>query len=81
MNAKTIEHFHDSIISLYKEMIQEALLESEIEARSHLDTANLEKKVNEIISSAGVDGLERSEIKTLVDDAITEWMLHHKIAV
>lgn len=81
MNAKTTEHFHDSIISLYKEMIQEALLESEIHARSHLDTANLEKKITEIISSAGVDGLAYSEIKTMVDEAINEWMLHHKIAV
>lgn len=81
MNARTIEHFHDSIVSLYKEMIQEALLESEIDARSHLDTTFLEKKVTEIISSAGVDGLTYQEIRTLVDDAIQEWVSHHKVAV
>jgi hypothetical protein len=80
MTAKPSEYFHQSIVSLYKEMIQEALLESEVEGRTRLDESKLHDKLEEIEVHSKVDGLSHKEIKFLIDEAVTDWDERHKVS-
>ncbi|GEM_PF-4521637 len=79
MNAKTTDYFHQSLISLYKEMIQEVILECELEARSRLDEPVLKRKFKNIISSAELEGLTTVEISYLIDEAMNEWEAKHRV--
>ena len=69
MNRNT-EHFHDTLIAQYRDLIHEAILESETEHKTRMDLGKLNSKLQVIMKAAQYDGLDDSTISTLIDEAI-----------
>ncbi len=78
MGIKSSEQFHVSLIAQYKEMIHEALLESD--HKLEFDHFVFESKLTDIIKYATADGLTKTEIMNLVEEAKNEIPSHAKAA-
>ena len=70
MNAKNLETFQCSLITQYKDLIQEAILESETDHKTRLDIAKLNAKLKVILKAAHYDGIEEEVISQLIDEAL-----------
>jgi hypothetical protein len=75
MNTK--DSFHDTLISQYRELIKEAILESEVEHKTNLDLNILTHSFQLIKQEAILDGISENEVHELV----TEAMRFHKISL
>lgn len=78
MITKLNEQFHDSLIAQYKELIHEALIESD--HLDFLDEVLFNKKFNVILVSAKYDGLTSEDIMFLTEQAKREILDHRKAA-
>lgn len=78
MGIKSSEMFHASLVAQYKEMIHEALLESD--HKLEFDHFAFEAKLTDIIKYATADGLTKTEIMMLVDEAKNEIPSHARAA-
>lgn len=67
---KNYEQFHESLVAQYRDLIQEALLESEEEHKTKINIGTLNSKLKMIYSAAKYDGLDESTIDQLVNEVI-----------
>jgi hypothetical protein len=71
MNAKNLESFKEALICQYRDLIKEAILESEEDHKSRLNIGTLNNKLNMICKAAKYDGLGEQTINQLIDEATT----------
>jgi len=64
------EQFHESLIGQYRDLIHEAVLESESDHRIRLDIGKLNSKLQVILKAAAYDGLPDDVVNQLIDEAI-----------
>ena len=70
MRLVASEQFHESLIGQYRDLIHEAILESESDHRTRLDIGKLNSKLQVILKAAAFDGLPERVVNQLIDDAI-----------
>lgn len=70
MSARSLEHFHESLIGQYRDLIQEAIFESETDHKTRVDIGKLNAKLRIICKAAQYDGLNEDTILQLIDEAI-----------
>jgi hypothetical protein len=70
LNARNSENFHDALVAQYRDLIHEAILESETEHKTRMDIGKLNSKLQVIFKAAQYDGLNESIISQLIDEAI-----------
>ncbi len=70
MNERNSENFHDALVAQYRDLIHEAILESETEHKTRLDIGRLNSKLQVIFKAAQYDGLNDSIINQLIDEAM-----------
>lgn len=71
MNVRNQENFKEAIISQYRDLIHEAILESETDWKTRLDLGLLNSKLKVIMKAAAYDGLDEATISHLIDQAMT----------
>ena len=71
MNQKCKDDFKESLLGQYRELIQEAILESESDMKTRLDIGRLNSKLTVITKSARYDGLNDETIDQLINEAMT----------
>lgn len=70
MSVRNSETFHNALVAQYRELIHEAVLESESEHRTQMDIGKLNSKLQVIFKAADYDGLNETIISELIDQAI-----------
>lgn len=70
MNAKNLEKFHESLVAQYRDLIQEALLESEENHKTTVNLGTLNQKLRMIYNSAKYDGLDEEVIDQLINEVL-----------
>lgn len=70
MNVRNSENFHEALIAQYRDLIHEAILESETEHKTRMDIGKLNSKLQVILKAAQYDGLNESTINELIDQAM-----------
>lgn len=70
MNVRNSENFHEALLSQYRELIHEAILESETEHKTRMDLGKLNSKLQVIYKAAHYDGLNDTVINQLIDEAM-----------
>jgi hypothetical protein len=70
LNARNSENFHDALVAQYRDLIHEAIIESETEHKTKLDIGKLNAKLRVIYKAAYYDGLSEETISNLIDEAI-----------
>lgn len=76
MNAQNLENFKDALIAQYRDLIHEAILESEAEHKTRMDIGKLNAKLKVIMKAAQYDGLNEAIISDLIDHAIPATTAH-----
>jgi hypothetical protein len=71
LNVRNLENFHEALISQYRDLIHEAILESETDWKTRLDLGKLNSKLKIIMKAAAYDGLNEATINHLIDQAMT----------
>ena len=64
------ENFKDALVSQYRDLIQEAIFESETDHKTRIDIGKLNAKLKVICKAAQYDGLPERTINELIDNAI-----------
>ena len=72
MNLRNGEMFQDSLICQYRDLIHEAVLESEIEQKTRMDLGKLTSKLRVICKAAQYDGLTDEVITRLIDENVPQ---------
>lgn len=70
MNLKNVENFKEVLVCQYRDLIHEAILESETDHKTRMDIGKLNAKLNNITKAAQYDGLSDEEIYRLIDEVI-----------
>lgn len=70
MNVKNLETFHESLIAQYRDLIHEALLESEEVHKTRVNLGVLNSKLKMIYNAAKYDGLDEAIIDDLVSQVV-----------
>ena len=70
MNLRNAENFHEALICQYRDLIHEAILESETDHKTRMDLGKLNAKLRVICKAAQYDGLTDDVISRLIDEAI-----------
>ncbi len=70
MSTKNEEQFQDVLVSQYRDLIQEAILESETDHKTSMNIGKLNSKLKVIYKAAEYDGLP----ERIVDQLINEMM-------
>ncbi len=70
MNVRNLETFQEALICQYRDLIHEAILESETDHKTRMDLGKLNSKLRVITKAAQYDGLSDSVISQLIDEAI-----------
>ncbi len=70
MNVRNLENFQDALLCQYRDLIHEAILESETDHKTRLDLGRLNAKLRVICKAAQYDGLSETVITQMIDDAI-----------
>lgn len=71
-NKDNRENFNDALICQYRDLIREAIIESEHEHKTRVDIGSLHMKLRVIFKAALYDGLSEPTIHQLIDEAIPE---------
>ena len=71
MNVRKQENFQEALICQYRDLIHEAILESETDWKTRLDLGRLNSKLKVIMKAAAYDGLDETTISHLIDQAMT----------
>lgn len=77
LSVRNTETFHNALVAQYRELIQEAVLESETEHKTQMDIGKLNSKLQVIYKAANYDGINETVINELIEQAIPE---HRSIA-
>jgi hypothetical protein len=70
LNVRNCENFHDALIAQYRDLIHEAIIESETEHKTRMDLGKLNSKLRLIFKAAKYDGLDEAIISELIDQAM-----------
>lgn len=70
MNVKNLETFQESLVAQYRDLIREALWESEEEHKTRVNLGVLNTKLKMIYTAAKYDGLDESTIDDLVSEVL-----------
>lgn len=70
MNTKNLESFREALIGQYRDLIREAILESETDHKTQLNLGKLNAKLRVICKAADYDGLPESVLHQLIDEAM-----------
>lgn len=70
MNVRNLETFQEALICQYRDLIHEAILESETDHKTRMDLGKLNAKLRVICKAAQYDGLTDDIIHSLIDEAI-----------
>jgi hypothetical protein len=70
--SKMNENFQDILVCQYRDLIHEAILESETEHKTRMDIGRLNQKLQVICKAAHYDGLSDEVINELIDAAIPQ---------
>ena len=70
MNVRNIEGFQDALVGQYRDLIHEAILESETDHKTRMDLGKLNAKLRVICKAAQYDGLSEDIVSQLIDEAI-----------
>jgi hypothetical protein len=66
------EDFKDVLICQYRDLIHEAIVESETEHKTRMDIGKLNQKLQVICKAAQYDGLDEDVMNELIDSAIPQ---------
>ncbi len=69
------ENFQEVLVCQYRDLIHEAILESETEHKTRLNIGKLNSKLQVICKAAQYDGLDENLISELIDTAIPQTSL------
>lgn len=72
--------FQEKLITQYRDLIHEAVLESESEHRTVLNLGRLNAKLKVILKAAQYDGLPETVINTLIDEAVPSTQTYSRAA-
>ncbi len=67
---RNLETFQEALICQYRDLIHEAILESETDHKTRMDLGKLNSKLRVITKAAQYDGLSDAVISQLIDEAI-----------
>lgn len=70
LNVYRAEHFEETLVCQYRDLIHEAILESETEHKTRMDLGKLNAKLKVIYKAAAYDGIDESVINQLIEEAI-----------
>lgn len=70
LNVRNIEGFQDALVGQYRDLIHEAILESETDHKTRMDLGKLNAKLRVICKAAQYDGLSEDIVSQLIDEAI-----------
>jgi hypothetical protein len=70
VNLRNKEEFQDALICQYRDLIHEALLESETDHKTGVDLSKLNSKLRVICKAAEYDGLNKIIINQLIDEVM-----------
>jgi hypothetical protein len=70
LNGVKSEMFHEALICQYRDLIQEAIIESETDHKTRLDLGRLNSKLQVIYKAAHYDGISENVINNLIDEAL-----------
>lgn len=70
MKAIASQQFQESLVNQYRELIQQAIQESETEHRTQLNIGMLNAKLKIIVKAASYDGLPGDLVDQLIDQAL-----------
>lgn len=70
MNVRNIEGFQEALVGQYRDLIHEAILESETDHKTRMDLGKLNAKLRVICKAAQYDGLSEDIVSQLIDEAI-----------
>ncbi len=72
MNVRNLETFQEALVCQYRDLIHEAILESETDHKTRMDLGKLNSKLQVIFKAAQYDGLNEEIISQLIDEAIPQ---------
>ncbi len=72
--------FQEKLVTQYRDLIHEAVLESESEHRTVLNLGRLNAKLKVILKAAQYDGLPENVINTLIDEAVPTTQTYSRAA-
>lgn len=70
MKLVKAEGYQDSLINVYRDLIQEAIVESETEHKTRIDLGRLNSRLAIIQKAAKCDGLSDDDIDELINTAV-----------
>jgi hypothetical protein len=70
LNVRNLENFQEALIYQYRDLIHEAILESETDHKSRMDLGKLNAKLQVICKAAQYDGLSQVVLDQLIDEAV-----------
>lgn len=70
MNVKNVENFQEALVCQYRDLIHEAILESETDHKTRLNIGKLNAKLKVICKAADYDGLPEKIVNQLIEEAL-----------
>jgi len=70
VKAIASQQFQESLVNQYREMIHQAIQESETDHKTRLNIGKLNAKLNIIVKAAAYDGLPGDLVDHLIDQAL-----------
>lgn len=80
MKREISMEFQEKLVTQYRDLIHEAVLESESEHRTVLNLGRLNSKLKVILKAAQYDGLPENIINTLIDEAVPSTQTYSRAA-
>lgn len=80
MNQKSTENFHQSLLFQYRDLIEEAILESEFDHKTGLNTHLFDAKLMQIYQAGQVDGVSEDEVRMLIQEVLYKHSEYKKVA-
>lgn len=72
LNVRNSETFREALICQYRDLIHEAILESETDHKTRLNLGKLNSKLKVICKAAQYDGINEDIINQLIDEAVPQ---------
>ncbi len=71
MSTRNADSFHDALEAQYRDLIHEAILESETVHKTRMDLGKLNAKLKLITKAAKYDGLTDQVVSQMIDEAVS----------
>lgn len=77
----TKEDFKQTLIRQYTDVIEEMIVESESNYRSHIDYKELDIRVRTLLKAAQIDGLEESIVYSILERKVPDYFKKSSLAL